>query len=137
MNLTTIFGGPKPVAGEGGANYDVEFGVAMESMDAAIAAAIADVTVVPVTDATYTFLLTDRGKAVYGNRATAQTFTVPPNTSVPYPVGTQIGIAQIGVGIITLAPGAEVTLNPIGDLALTQYSMRVLHQYAANTWLLV
>ena len=137
MDLTAIFGGPKPIAGEGGANYDVEFGAAMEAMDSAIAAAIADVAVVPVTDATYTFLLTDRGRAVYGNRATAQTFTVPPNTSVPYPVGAQIGIAQIGVGVVTLAPGAGVTLNPSADLALTQYSMRVLHQYAADVWLLV
>ena len=37
------------------------------------------------------------------SNAAAQTVTVPPNSSVAFPIGTQIDCAQIGAGKVTFA----------------------------------
>lgn len=37
------------------------------------------------------------------NNAAAQTITVPPNSSVAFPIGTQIDLAQLGAGKVTFA----------------------------------
>jgi C4-dicarboxylate-specific signal transduction histidine kinase len=50
------------------------------------------------TDASYTAVLTDDGKLVTMSNASANTFTVPPNSSVAFGIGTQINIAQLGAG---------------------------------------
>jgi hypothetical protein len=62
----------------------------------------------------YTFVLADQSTVVEGSSATAQTFTVPPNSSVAFPVGAEIEVVQMGAGQITLAPGAGVTLRSRG-----------------------
>lgn len=90
-----------------------------------------------VTAASYTFVADDSGKVTYFNSASAQTATIPPNSSVAYPVGTELPIVQWGAGVVTVAPGSGVTLEPSGDLALTQHTMRVAHKKATDTWLLI
>jgi hypothetical protein len=37
------------------------------------------------------------------SNASANTFTVPPNSSVAFGIGTQINIAQLGAGSTTLS----------------------------------
>jgi len=91
----------------------------------------------PQTGASYTFVLADAGTEVDGNRATAQTFTVPPNSSVAFPLGTVISVRQLGAGQITIAAGAGVTLLT-ANAAVTraQYSLVTITQdlATANTW---
>jgi hypothetical protein len=90
------------------------------------------------TGTTYTFVLGDNGKLVTGNNGSAITFTVPPNSSVAFPVGARIDIAGIGVGIITVAQGSGVTVNATPSLALrARYSGATLVKLATDTWLLV
>ena len=86
----------------------------------------------------YTLALTDAAAVVEGTSATAQTFTVPPNSSVAFPVGTVVEVFQYGAGQITIAAGAGVTLRSDGGKAKTaaQYATVGLRQRAANEWVL-
>jgi hypothetical protein len=89
--------------------------------------------------ASYTLQLTDRGGMVRMNLASAHTLTVPPNSTVPFPVGTQLVISQSGVGQTTVAPGSGVTINSsAGRMKLAgQYSGATLIQVSANVWTLM
>ena len=97
-------------------------------------------TLVPVnnqTGTTYTFVLTDGGSAVRGDNAAAQTYTVPVDTSVAFPVGTTIAVRQVGAGAITLSPAGGVTLNtPTGFQARTARlgATIMIHEVANNVW---
>jgi hypothetical protein len=95
------------------------------------------------TGTTYTFVLADGSGAggyplVTGANAAAQTFTVPPNSSVAYPTGTQIDVCQTGAGKLTLAQGAGVTINSLsGNKAIGgQYVCVSLVTTATDVWLL-
>lgn len=86
--------------------------------------------------ASYTFVLTDAPLWVVMNLiTTANTLTVPPNSSVAFPVGQILSWATIGSGVTTLTPGAGVTINSASSLILPRYASGILWQYAANTWL--
>ncbi len=67
-------------------------------------------------DTKYTFILTD-GSAAGGSplvtfgSAGGTTVTVPTNSSVAFPTGTQIDCLQLGTGKVTFAPANGVTLN--------------------------
>lgn len=94
------------------------------------------------TGTTYTFVLGDAYNCVTGSNASAQTYTVPPNASVAYSVGTTLTLLQIGSGTITLGPGSGVTLQSAKYGSSTsqtyafasQYSCLSLQQTATNTW---
>ena len=91
------------------------------------------------TGTTYTFVLGDAGKLVTSSNASAQTLTVPPNSSVAYTVGTQILVTQVGTGRLTLAEGSGVTINS-GDSMKSlsdQYCLASLIKTATDTWLLM
>lgn len=90
------------------------------------------------TGTSYTFVLADAGKLVTGANASAITWTVPPNASAAFPVGTQIDLLQEGAGQITLAQGSGVTINSKGsNLKLTgQYSAATLVKTATDAWTL-
>ena len=79
------------------------------------------------TDAAVTAVLTDDGKLVTMSNASANTFTVPPNSSVAFGIGTQINIAQLGAGQTTLVAGAGVTINSAGT------KLKLKEQYAVAT----
>lgn len=87
---------------------------------------------------TYTFALADAGTVVESTDASAVTFTIPPNSSVAFPVGTLIEVFQDGAGQVTIAAGAGVTLNSPGGLVhtATQYATIRLRQRATNNWVL-
>lgn len=89
------------------------------------------------TGTTYTFVLGDAGKLIEGNNASAQTYTVPPNSSVAFPVDTTvINLGQYGAGQITVAAGAGVTIRSEGSkLKLrTQYSTAALVKIGTDEW---
>ena len=68
--------------------------------------------------AAYTLVLSDAGKHIFHPSAdtTARTFTIPANSSVPYPIGTAITfINQNGAGVVTIAITSDtMRLSPAG-----------------------
>lgn len=99
-----------------------------------LATSLTSVTINPQT-ASYTLVLGDAGKQVEMLVATANTLTVPPNSSVAFPVGTLILIVQTGAGQTTITAGAGVTINSTPGLKLrTQWSSTMLVKRATDTW---
>ena len=88
------------------------------------------------TGTSYTLALTDVAKVVKLTNAAAITLTVPPNSSVAFPTGTQILLYQGGAGQVTITAGAGVTINSSGSkLKLTnQYSVAGLLKLATDEW---
>jgi hypothetical protein len=84
----------------------------------------------------YTAVITDTGKVIEMNVASANTFTIPPNASVAFPVGSTFDVVQVGGGQTTITPGAGVTLLSYGsNFKLTgQYSACTCYQRSANSW---
>ena len=91
------------------------------------------------TGTTYTAVLTDDGKLVTMSNASANTITIPPNSSVAYGIGTQINIAQLGAGNTSIVAGSGVTLNSAGTkLKLdAQYAVATCVKTDTNTWFVV
>jgi hypothetical protein len=91
------------------------------------------------TAASTTALITDDGKLVTMSNASANTFTVPPNSDVAFGIGTQLNIAQLGAGATTIVAGAGVTLNSAGGkLKLdAQYAVATCVKTDTNTWFVV
>ena len=89
--------------------------------------------------ASYTLVLADAGKAVQTAVASANTVTVPPNSSVAFPVGTQILVIQQGAGQTTLAAGAGVTLySKDNNLKLSaQWCAATLIKANTDVWVVV
>lgn len=84
---------------------------------------------------TYTTVLADASKVVTLNNAAAITLTIPPNSSVAYPVGSRIDFIQTGAGQVTITPGAGVTINGTPGLKLrAQHSGASVIKVATDTW---
>ena len=91
------------------------------------------------TGTTYTTVLADDGKLVTCDNAASIALTIPPNSSVAYGVGTQINIAQLGAGTVTITAGAGVTLNSAGAKLKTdaQYAVATCVKTDTDTWFVV
>ena len=75
---------------------------------------------------------------ITSSNGSAQTITVPANSSVAFPVGTQVLITAIGAGIASIAAAGGVTIRS-ADSALklrTQYSTASLIKVATDEWYL-
>jgi hypothetical protein len=84
----------------------------------------------------YTLVLADAGKLV--EMSGGGTLTVPLNSSVAFPVGSQILVLQTGASQVTVAGASTVTVNATPGLKLrTQWSMGTLIKRATDTWVLV
>ena len=90
-------------------------------------------------NASYLIVAADRGKMVEMNVAGANTITVQPNSTVSFPVGTQIDILQVGAGQTTVTAGSGVTINGTPGLKLrAQWSSATLIKRAnPDTWVVV
>jgi hypothetical protein len=100
-----------------------------------VQAALSKVTINTQT-ANYTLTLADAGKFVQQNVSSANSVTVPPNSTVAFPIGTQILLRQMGTGQVTIAAGSGVTLQS-ADNALksrVQFAPITLIKVATNTW---
>jgi len=94
------------------------------------------------TGTSYTTVASDNGKLVTQANASAITTTIPPNSSVDYPVGAQITFSQFGAGEVTIQGGAGVTIVSTGATAATpklrlQYSTATAIQTTNDNWLVV
>ena len=88
--------------------------------------------------ASYTLVLSDADKLVEMNVGSANNLTVPLNSSVAFPTGTQILLAQYGAGQTTVVATSGVTIRSNGGkLKLNvQYSGATLIKIAENEWYL-
>ncbi len=88
--------------------------------------------------ASYTLVLSDADKLVEMNVATANNLTIPLNSSVAFPTGTQILLAQYGAGQTTIVATSGVTVRSIGGkLKLNvQYSGATLIKIGTDEWYL-
>ena len=86
----------------------------------------------------YTLALSDNYKLIEVNNASARTITIPTNTAVAFPIGTQILISQYGAGQVTISPDTGVTLRSSGGKTKTaaQYAMATLVKRGTNEWYL-
>ncbi len=96
------------------------------------------------TGTTYTFVLADNGKLVTASNASAQTYSIPTNASVAFPVGAQINIIQIGAGQVTInaVTSGTTTVASTGATAAApklraQYSSATLIKAATDLWYVV
>lgn len=88
--------------------------------------------------ASYTLVLADADKLVEMNVATANNLTVPLNSSIAFPVGTKIDLAQYGAGQTTVVATGGVTVRSAGGALklAVQYSGATLVKIATNEWYL-
>ena len=89
------------------------------------------------TSTPYTLVLSDADKMVEMNVATANQVTVPLNSSVAFPIGTQIMVSQYGAGQTTIAPvSAGVTLRSVGGWLkiAAQYGIVTLAKVGTDEW---
>jgi hypothetical protein len=93
------------------------------------------------TGTSYTTVLADAiNTLITVTNASTCTVTIPPNSSVPYPVGAVINLSRLGTGAVNLAQGAGVTIVSSGAVPSApglrvRYSTVSLVQTSANTWL--
>jgi hypothetical protein len=93
--------------------------------------------------ASYTFVLADGNNTVVTlSNASANTLTIPPNSSVAFPVGTVLNFAQTGAGQTTITQGSGVTITSTGATASApktrvQYSAGSAIQTTTNNWLVI
>jgi hypothetical protein len=88
------------------------------------------------TATTYTLALTDVAKVVTLSNAAAITLTVPADSSVAFPIGTQILLYQGGAGQVTITAGSGVTIrSESSKLKITgQYGVAGLLKLATDEW---
>lgn len=93
-------------------------------------------TVSSQTGTSYTAVLGDANTYIRFSNASAITFTIPPNSSVAFPIGTVIEMEQAGAGALSVAAGSGVTINSrSSDLTLAgQYAVAFVKKVATDTW---
>ena len=102
-------------------------------------------TIDPKTSTTYTFVLTDaNNELITASNASAQTYSIPTNASVAFPIGCQINIIQIGAGQVTINAVTSGTTSVLSNGAVAaapklrvQYSSATLIKVATDTWYVI
>lgn len=134
-NITTAAGDAATFLSLGSGNWRC---VQYQKADGtALVAASSGIGLNSQTGTTYTLVLGDAGLCVEMNNASANTLTVPPNSSVAFPIGTNLIVRQMGAGQTAVAAGAGVTIRTAASLtARVQYSQLTLHKRATDEWVL-
>lgn len=91
------------------------------------------------TGTTYTPVLADAQKLVTLTNASAITLTVPLNSSVPFEIGDQVNLLQLGAGQVTISPAGGVTIRSEGSRLKikAQYAIVTLIKVGTDEWVLV
>ena len=84
----------------------------------------------------YTLALTDVFNIVYAT--SALTITVPLNSSVAFPIGSQIMLIKTTTGTVSIAATSGVTINAAGGATqiASQYGIAVLIKVGNDSWIL-
>ena len=92
------------------------------------------------TGTTYTLVIGDAFKTVTMSNVSANTLTIPPNSSVAFAVGDRIDIVMLAAGVTSVVGGSGVTVNGVstgtGAIA-AQYGAVSCLKIATDTWLLM
>lgn len=94
---------------------------------------------VVITGSSYTLGLVNMDRFNQCNHPTAQTITIPPQSSVAWPADIQLEGAQLGVGKVTFVGGSGVNIRKIDKITATtdgQYAPWGLKWISPNEWLL-
>jgi hypothetical protein len=107
-----------------------------------LTAPVIDLAINAQTGTTYTFVLADDGKLVTASNAGAQTYTIPPVSSVAYNTGSQLNIVQKGAGQVTFAAGSGVTIRstgatPAAPKLRAQYSSATAIYEGSDVWFVI
>jgi hypothetical protein len=97
------------------------------------------------TGTTYTFVLQDaNNELITASNASAQTYSIPTNASVAFPIGAQINIIQIGAGQVTINAVTSGTTTVLSNGATAaspklrvQYSSATLVKVATDAWYVI
>ena len=91
--------------------------------------------------ASYTAVLANNGQVVTMDNASANTFSIPTNASVAFPIGTQINVLQIGAGQTTInaVTSGTTTIQSTGASAAApklraRYSMATCIKASTDLW---
>ena len=92
----------------------------------------------------YTTVLSDAAAIVTTNNASANTFNIPTNGNVAYPIGSSITVIQIGAGQTTINAVTSGTTTiastgstPAAPVLRAQYSSATCIKVATDTWYVV
>ena len=94
------------------------------------------------TGTTFTPALADAGKIITTSNGSSIAVTIPPNSSVAYPIGSSLTIISIGAGLTTIGQGSGVTIASVGATATApvlraQHSSATAIKIATDTWQVV
>lgn len=141
---STLWTTTNPVLANGEIGYETDTGLLKVGNGSSLwnvlnyQAAIPPLQTNAQTGTSYTPVLSDLGKNIELNNTSAITLTVPPSSSVAYPVGTQIALLQTNTGQVTVTGGVGVTINATPGFKLrAQWSYATLIKRATDTWVLV
>ena len=86
--------------------------------------------------ADYTLVLADAGKVIEINSGSSENVTIPPNSGVAFPLGTQVVVVRLGAGAVVITEGSGVTTRSDGDKnkIKSQYSSCVLIKHETDEW---
>ncbi len=84
----------------------------------------------------YTLALTDINKVIDMNKATSISLIIPPNSSIPIPVGSLFYPRRIGIGALTFVQGSGVTVTPTSGYLVDPAVniMMTLRKTGTDTW---
>jgi hypothetical protein len=93
------------------------------------------------TGASYTAVLDDNGQIVTMSNGSGNTFSIPTNASVAFPIGTQINVLQIGAGQTTIQAVTSGTTTiqstgaaPAAPKLRARYSAATCVKAATDLW---
>jgi hypothetical protein len=91
--------------------------------------------------ASFTAILANNGQVVTMDNGSANTFSIPTNASVAFPIGTQINVLQIGAGETTIQAVTSGTTTiqstgaaPAAPKLRAQYSAATCVKAATDLW---
>lgn len=84
----------------------------------------------------YTLVQSDEGKVIDLTSGSNETLTIPPDSSVSFPNGTQLVVIRSGTGELAIAGDSGVTVNSAqSNLNLNyQYSAATLIKLSTDNW---
>jgi hypothetical protein len=83
----------------------------------------------------YTLALTDTNRVVPMNAAGTATVTVPPNSSVAFPLGSLVGVYNAGSATVTVVGGSGVTVRNASTVL--QFQEISLRKRGTDEWVMV
>ncbi len=87
----------------------------------------------------YTFSLADADNFTYFNSSSSLLAYIPTNTSVAFPIGTELHIMRYGTGDVTITPASGVTLVSDGNKRkiAAQYAAVTVKKILTDTWAII